>query len=330
MSKIKRNRVIGARGIGVVNGNLNSGFDGNPKTLSNGDFTNSDVSTKFLDRDFWENTNEKVLIKKRIKEDEAGNLYACTLEEIIYDRVDVSRNVNAQILNDYVDVQNFGAAITVSKINLGTTGVCQYYQGINKIKSSQVLVQEILSPFGTGNNKKNKTKAKSKSENAGDSLNATEESKLSTATNIGKSTFVDKALYVQSFSVNPENLNNLAASFKDEEILGYKEENYEKFKKAVLHSATLYNTRSKAGCYDEFSIFVNIKEGSYFSIADLGRFIDVIHNEDEDKVVIDFNKLEFLNEVEDVESIEIFYNALTCDIEHSFNNAIVKNLLCCY
>lgn len=318
MTKIKRNRVIGARGIGVVNGNLNSAFDGRPKTLINGVLFNSDVSVKFFDRDFWKNIGENVLIKKRLKEDKDGTLYSCTLDQILEDVLDKDKKVSIQILNDFVDVQNFGAAVAVKGINLGITGVCQYSQGINKLKNTEVITQDILSPFGTGNNKKNKLKA-----------DKGEEIKSTTATNIGKYVFVDKALYVQSFSVNPNNLNNMKECFADDELIGYKEESYQLFKKAVLCSASLYNTRTKSGCYDEFSIFVNLKEGSLFNIPDIGRFIDVIENDDE-TVTIDFNKLSFLNEIEDIESIEIYHNTLTSDVIHSFDNVEIKDLLKCY
>ena len=50
---IKNNRVYGIRAIRVKNGNLNSGFDNRPKSLADGTFYNSDVSTKYLDRDFF-------------------------------------------------------------------------------------------------------------------------------------------------------------------------------------------------------------------------------------------------------------------------------------
>lgn len=318
MSKIKKNRVIGARGIGVVNGNLNSAFDGRPKTLTSGVLFNSDVSIKFLDRDLWKNSGENVLIKKKLKEDKDGTLYSCTLDQILEDVLDKDKKATAQILNDFVDVQNFGAAVTVKGISLGITGVCQYSQGINKLKNTEVVTQDILSPFGTGNNKKNKAK-----EDKG------EEVKTNTATNIGKHVFVDKALYVQSFSVNPSNINNMTDCFEHGDAVGYKEESYEAFKKAVLCSASLYNTRTKAGCYDEFSIFINLKEDSLFNIPDVGRFIDVIENEDS-TVVIDFTKLNFLNDIKDVESIEVYHNTLTSSVNHNFSKVEVKDLLSCY
>lgn len=317
MDKIKNNRVIGARGIGVVNGNLNSGFDGRPKSLTNGCLTNSDVSTKFLDRELWKNSGENVLITKKLKVDTDGTLYACTLSTIIDDLKHLEDRLLTTILNDYVDVQNFGVLIPVSGSNVGFTGVCQYTQGINKLKNTTVVTQPLLSPFSAADNNKNKKKSK----------NNTTENTL--GTNVGNYSFIDKALYVQSFAVNPTNLNNLISVFGKDKFVGYKESSYQKFKKATLCSASLYNTRTKTGCYDEFSIFINLKENSLYSISDIGRFIDVIENEDS-TVTIDFTKLEFLNDVADIESIEIYYNILTCKIKHTFTNVTIKDLLSCY
>ena len=50
---IKNNRVYGIRAIRVKNGNLNSGFDNRPKSLADGTFYNSDVSTKYFRQRFF-------------------------------------------------------------------------------------------------------------------------------------------------------------------------------------------------------------------------------------------------------------------------------------
>lgn len=317
MSKIKRNRVIGARGILVHNASLNNAFDGNPKMLSDGTFTNSDVSTKFADRQFWNNAGKEVLIQKHIKLDKDGNPYAATLEEIIKDKVpqDKDINTNLYILDKFVDVQNFGATIAVKGISLGTTGVVQYGQGINKIEDSAVITQEITSPYGTGANANKKAKKKSEED---------EEDKLSTGTNIGKQVYTDKALYVQSFNVTPANLNNMADVFGDS-FGGYKEESYEMFKKATLCSVSLLNSRAKMGCSDAFAIFINLKEGSLYALNDVERYIKI--TEDNGVYTIDCTELEFLNDSSEVESIEVFYDIRTCNLKHSFKNAVVKDIL---
>lgn len=307
MNEIKTNRVIGARGIGVYNSNLNAAFDSYPKMLVDGTFMNSDVCTKYADRMFWRNIGQKVLIQKMLKTDKDGNLYAATQEEIIAEKVIDKKRPNLEILNEFIDVQNFGATIATKGISLGTTGVVQYTQGINKLKNSSVIVQDIISSYGTGGNKKKK-----------------DDEKVSTATNIGKHIFVDKALYVQSFVVNPINLNSLQSVFGDD-FVGYKKESYELFKKAVLCSITLQSSRTKEGCCDDFAIFINLKEDSYYALNNIQRFIEV--EEETNKNIIDFTPLDFLNEIEDVENIEIFYNSKNCEIKHNFKNVTIKDTL---
>ena len=149
---IKNNRVYGIRAIRVKNGNLNSGFDNRPKSLADGTFYNSDVSTKYLDRDFFKKTGNNVLIKKHLKLDKDGNIYSATQQEIIEDKVkgDVPDKI-VNIINEFPDVQNYGAALT-GNINFGITGAVQYGIGVNVLEESNVITGDIISPYGTGNN----------------------------------------------------------------------------------------------------------------------------------------------------------------------------------
>ncbi|MBN1069491.1 hypothetical protein DVW02_16145 [Clostridium botulinum] len=322
MIKIKTNRVLGARGIALNNGNYNNDFNGQPKTLQDGTFMCSDVCTKYADRLFWENFNQPVLIQKKLKRDKNGKLYAATQDEIIADNIVDSKNSNTEILSNFIDVQNFGVTVATKGISLGTTGVVQYTQGINKVDNSTIEVHQILSPYGTGNNKKNK-KNDEKNEN-----NDKQDEKSKTATNIGSHIFLDKALYVQGFSVTPFNLNNLVEVLGDKEFKGYKEESFELFKKATLCSTTLLSTRNKEGVCDAFSIFINLKEGSIFAFNNIHNYISV-NTVADNFYTIDFSELDFLNDIDDIESIEIYHNPKVCEIKHNFNNVKVMNSLKC-
>lgn len=311
-SKVKSNRIYGIRGIRVKNGNLNSGFDNRPKSLADGTFYNSDVSTKYLDRDFFKKTGNNVLIKKYLKLDKDGNIYSATQQEIIEDKVkgnDEDRIVN--IINEFPDVQNYGAALT-GNINFGITGAVQYGIGVNVLEESNIIVGDIISPYGTGNNKKNKKK--------NDSDEATEEGKNS-ATNIGKSIFVDNALYVQDFRVEPYSINSLKEVYGDK-LNGYTEEAYALFKKAVLFSASLINTRTKKDCYDEFAIFINLKDDSIYTINDLSGLLKI--SEDDKKIIIDLEDLGILDKIKDVESIEL-YDSNSCNFKNIPQKAIIKD-----
>lgn len=314
---IKTNRVLGARGISVVNANLNAGFDGRPKELPDGTWFNSDVSTKFLDREFWAKKGENVLIKKISKTTDKDEIYVCTLAEVIDEKVDSSKCFPSQVLNDFVDVQNYGVAITVKNKVISAPGVVQYLQGINKIEDANTVTQDVLSPFGTGKPSKKSSKS---------STTDSDDDSKSSGTSIGKHTFIDRGCFVQSFSVNPSNFNYLVQQLNLKDFNGYKESSYESFKQAVTLSASLYNTRAKAGCYDEFSIFINLKEDSLFALNDVGSFINV-EVLDDGKLEIDFSELDFINSRDDVESIEIFHNTKTSTIKHSFTNVTVRNIL---
>lgn len=307
---IKNNRVYGIRAIRVKNGNLNSGFDNRPKSLADGTFYNSDVSTKYLDRDFFKKTGNNVLIKKHLKLDKDGNIYSATQQEIIEDKVkgDVPDKI-VNIINEFPDVQNYGAALT-GNINFGITGAVQYGIGVNVLEESNVITGDIISPYGTGNNKKKKKKDD----------NEIEDSKNS-ATNIGKSLFIDNALYVQDFRVEPYNINSLKEVYGDR-LNGYTNEAYELFKKAVLFSASLINTRTKKDCYDEFAIFINLKEDSIYSINDLLGLLKI--NENDKKFVIDLEQLKVLDKIKDVESIEL-YDSNSCSFENIPAKAIIKD-----
>ena len=80
---IKTNRVYGARGVGAENSNVNSSFQGLPNTLSNGQFFNSDVSTKWADRDFWKSIGYDVLVKTSYVLDKDGNPVVQTIEDVV-------------------------------------------------------------------------------------------------------------------------------------------------------------------------------------------------------------------------------------------------------
>ena len=306
MSKIKTNKVFGARGIGVVNSNLNSSFQGTPNMLSNGVFFNSDVSTKWADRDFWNSMGLDVLVKTKYTLDKDGLPVPMTLEQVADCKIRKDKSMLEQLLNVFVDTACFGGVMAVKKKNINTTGPIQYNIGFNKLDRTEVKTHDILSPYRNPNAEKK----------------SGEDGEVSRTT-IGKNTFVERALYVQGFAVCPEQTNSLVDLVASEDFKGFKEEYYLAFKRATLCSITRLNSRSKVGARDEFVIFINLKDGSNYSIPNVGELIDVRLDEEEVKTIINFNRLTFINDLNDVESVEIYYNGAVCDIEHSFNDAYV-------
>ncbi|MEG0409142.1 MAG: type I CRISPR-associated protein Cas7, partial [Bacilli bacterium] len=116
---------------------------------------------------------------------------------------------------------------------------------------------DILSPF-IDSRKKDSKKEDSKKE---DPKN----------TSIGKKIISDETHYMYPFSVNPSNYDIYSEIIEGFE--GYTREAYEKFKEACLVAATAYNTNSKAGCENEFAIFVECKEDSKLYLANLDQYI---------------------------------------------------------
>ena len=299
---IKTNRVYGARGVGAENSNVNSSFQGLPNTLSNGQFFNSDVSTKWADRDFWKSIGYDVLVKTSYVIDKDGNPVVQTIDDVVAAKTNAKESLLKQVLNNFVDTACFGAVMALKKKNISTTGPIQYNIGVNKLEDcTDVKVHDILSPYKNSNKK------------AEDASRAT----------IGKSSFIERALYVQGFSVCPEQANSLVELVNDEEFKGFKEEYYLAFKKATLCSITRLNSRAKIGARDEFAIFINMKEDSYYALPNIASLIEARLDEEGNKSIVNFDNLAFLNNLDDVDSIEIYYNGAVCDIEHSFTNAYI-------
>mgnify|MGYP000626436835 FL=1 len=202
-----------------------------------------------------------------------------------------------------IDVKNFGATFAVGSNNISITGAVQVGQGLNKYDETSTEVIDILSPF---TNEKNE-----------DAKN----------TSIGKKIVSNEAHYFYPFSINPENYNIYTNEI--ENLEGYNEEDYQKFKEACLVAATAYNTNSKAGCENEFALFVECKENSKLYLANLDQYIEFEKGTEKD--IINIEKLaEILNEdqIKDkIDRIEIYYNPYTTELKGELNNCEVKSLL---
>ena len=306
MEKMNR-RVYGVVGIKSKMSNWNADFSGRPKTTSDGEIFGSDKAFKYPIKKMWEANGKNVLYVKSYK-NEKENLQARTLAERfeqlfgkkvkdIKDKTEVIKKLFSAI-----DVQNFGATFAEEKNNISITGAVQIGQGLNKYEDTTIETIEILSPF-----------TDSKKEDAQN-------------TSIGKKIVSNEAHYFYPFSINPENYNIYTNEIQD--LDGYTEEAYNAFKEACLVAATAYNTNSKAGCENEFAIFVECKEESKLYLTNLDEYIDFEKGEDKD--IIDISKLmNILNKSEiqnKIEKIEIFYNSITINLVGDIEKAEVKDL----
>lgn len=302
-------RVYGVIGIKSRLANWNADFTGRPRTTSNGDVFGSDKAFKYPIKKMWEANGEKVLYVKSYKK-EKTDLTARTPKERYKqlfgkelenkkDKMELLRNLFSAI-----DVKNFGATFAVDKNNnVSITGAVQVGQGLNKYDETSTEVIDILSPF---TNEKNE-----------DAKN----------TSIGKKIVSNEAHYFYPFSINPENYNIYTNEI--ENLEGYNEEDYQKFKEACLVAATAYNTNSKAGCENEFALFVECKENSKLYLANLDQYIEFEKGTEKDAINIE-KLAEILNEdqIKDkIDRIEIYYNPYTTELKGELNNCEVKSLL---
>lgn len=302
-------RVYGVIGIKSRLANWNADFTGRPRTTSNGDVFGSDKAFKYPIKKMWEANGEKVLYVKSYKK-EKTDLTARTPKERYKqlfgkelenkkDKMELLRNLFSAI-----DVKNFGATFAVDKNNnVSITGAVQVGQGLNKYEETSTEVIDILSPF---TNEKNE-----------DAKN----------TSIGKKIVSNEAHYFYPFSINPENYNIYTDEI--ENLEGYNEEDYQKFKEACLVAATAYNTNSKAGCENEFALFVECKENSKLYLANLDQYIEFEKGNEKDAINIE-KLAEILNEdqIKDkIDRIEIYYNPYTTELKGELNNCEVKSLL---
>ena len=183
----KTNRVYGILAVGAYMANFNADLSGYPKTTANNDIFGSDKALKYPMKRMWQMQGEPVLYIKSMKCDNDGEIMQPRdlNERYTYlfgplDEGTPSKEVLANLFSA-IDVMNFGATFAEKKQNISITGAVQINQGFNRFQGTNVLSQDILSPFRNSNEKS--------------------EGKL--ASTMGTKIVTDEAHYVYSFSVNP-------------------------------------------------------------------------------------------------------------------------------
>ncbi|AGX43471.1 type I CRISPR-associated protein Cas7 [Clostridium saccharobutylicum] len=316
-------RIYGVLGISSIMGNWNADFTGYPKTTSDGIVFGSDKALKYPMKKMWENNGEKVLYIKsmRISNEKKGEIQVVprNLKER-YEYIFNTENLKyckdtKEILTNLfktIDVKNFGATFAEEGKNISITGAVQIGQGFNKYIGTYSETQQILSPF-RDDSKAQKEAKKKKNEN----WEEEEDAKNST---LGNKIVSNEAHYFYPFTINP-------LAYKEFVELGvtdgYTEEDYKKFKKTSLVSATSFATNSKIGCENEFGLFVETDEDLY--LPNLSEYISF--NKGESKNTIELNCSDLINSVVDkVKAIEIYYNPYTTEIKSDIKGAKIYNI----
>ena len=305
-------RVYGVIGIVSKMANWNADFTGYPKTTSDGSTFGSDKALKYPMKKMWENKGDKVLYIKSLKLSEGKKGEVTVVPRSLKERYEYIFGVKdlkqckdtSEVLKNLfnaVDVKNFGATFAEEGNNISITGAVQIGQGFNKYDGTNPEEQQILSPFRDGSK-----------DNAG-----SEEAKNST---LGTKIVSNEAHYFYPFTINP-----LAyKEFKELSVTdGYTEEDYNKFKEAALVSATSFATNAKAGCENEFAIFVETDSDLY--LPTLSEYIEF--EKGEDKNIIKIQCSELLNSLKDrIKNVEIYFNPYTTKVESNIEGAKEYNI----
>lgn len=324
-------RVYGVIGISSIMANWNADFSGYPKSIGDGSIFGSDKALKYPMKKMWDDEGQKVLYMKTMKistKDKKSSLIPRTLKEryeTLFNVEDLKKckDVKEILKNLFsaIDVKNFGATFAEAGSNISITGAVQIGQGFNKYNNTNVEEQQILSPFRDPKEKKVKNNT-SESEGGQQDLSSEEEQKKRDAKNstLGTKIVSDEAHYFYPFVINP-------LAYKEFEELGvtegYTEEDYQKFKKVALVSATAFATNSKEGCENDFALFIETKLDTY--LPNLSEY--VVFEKGVEKNIIKLQCSELLSELEDrIKKIDIYYNPYTTDLEGIPENITLYNI----
>ncbi|MCL2322000.1 MAG: type I CRISPR-associated protein Cas7 [Oscillospiraceae bacterium] len=285
-------RVYGICGIKSIMSNWNADFTGYPKSISTGEYFGSDKALKYPMKKMWMDEGELVLNIKTFKFDEKeGKLRPKSLKERYEELFEVKdlkqeKDNKKTISNIFkaIDVKNFGSTFAVENSNFSITGAVQITQGFNKYSGMTPEEQQILSPFRAENSQQ-----RQKNEEADN-------------TTLGTKIVANEAHYFYTFVVNPKAYDEYVKLGVTE---GYTEKDYEKFKDAAISSATAFNTNSKIGCENEFTMFIEVEKDLY--LPDIANYIEFVKNADKDEIILKCHDL--LKKVSDrILKIEIYYN----------------------
>lgn len=283
-------RVYGVIGVKSIMSNWNADFTGRPKSISDGQIFGSDKALKYSMKKYWEDKGEKIMyIKSYMMDEKKGKLRPLQLEERYESLFGPlpKKEASEEILTNLfkaLDVSCFGATFATKNSNISITGAIQVGQGFNLYEDSEVEIQDILSPFSTGDDKD--------------------------ASTLGKKIVSDEAHYFYPIVVNSNAYNNYKELVPG--IEGLTEEVYNKFKEASLCSATILATNSKIGCENEFALFIECEKDVY--LPNIANLLTFSKEKEKDKITFKEEQKQLLQQ-QGVLKIEIYYNPYTTALE---------------
>lgn len=304
------NRVYGVIGIKSIMANWNADFSGYPKTIGDGSIFGSDKALKYSIKKYWQDRGEKIVYIKSFKTDK-DKIRPRSLEERynqVFNTTLTKKDESTVILKNLfsaLDVKSFGATFAEEGNNISLTGAVQIGQGFNVYKESNAEEQQILSPFRSDKKVKE-----------------TEEAKEANQSTLGTKIVSDEAHYLYPFYINPISYRDYVDMGVTE---GYTQEDYKKFKGGALIGATALNTNAKAGCENEFAIFIETNEETY--LPNLTQFMDFDKGENENTITFTPELNKILQGIkEDIKNIEIYYNDYKLKLNNMPEGAVLFNI----
>lgn len=298
-----KNRVFGCVVVKAINSNYNADFSGQPRTLPSGKVYATDKALKYLIKNYLREMNEeKVFYFKTLND----NLNPISLDETYLkyfgdypkakgkDKAQVKK-VIAQNLLSCLDIRLFGATFA-GETNISLHGPLQINHGMNIWHEDNIYTEQITSPFSNKANDPDAEKG---------------------MTTIGRQSRLEEGHYMHHFSINPQNLRDIA-SLVGESVQVLSMEDIKKLKEAMRRGVTYYDSSSKAGCENEMLVWIQLKEGSKAVLPNLMELVLLELEKKEGKCVYDFTNLE--NKIEglknEIECMEVYYDKQTVSVKN--------------
>jgi CRISPR-associated protein Csh2 len=308
-----KNRVFGCAIVKAVNANYNADFSGQPRTLPSGIVYATDKAFKYTVKNYLKDVypNEKVFYFKSLNE----NLNPISLDETYvkyfgeYPKNDKKKEsikpIVARNLLSCIDIRLFGATFA-GQTNISVHGPVQVNHATNIWSENHIYNEQITSPFS---NKADDPEAEKG------------------MTTIGRQARLEEGHYLHHFSINPHNLFDIT-SMAGADCAKLTDEDIAKLKEAMRRGATWYDSASKAGCENEMLVWVQLKEESKVVLPNFTELVVLQSEKEEGKCVYDFAKLRDVLKkiVNEIESIDIFYNNQTCQLKNLPENANQNDL----
>ena len=291
-----KNRVFGCAVVKAVNANYNADFSGQPRTLPSGTVYATDKAFKYTVKNYIKDVydKEKVFYFKSLNDKlnplSLDETYKKHFKEYPKGKDKVKQEVAKNLLS-CIDIRLFGATFA-GETNISVHGPVQVNHGVNVWKENNIYSEQITSPFANKANDPDAEKG---------------------MTTIGRQSKLEEGHYLHHFSVNPQNLRDIAKTAGNG-CQTLSEDDINKLKEAMRRGATWYDSASKAGCENEMLVWVQLKDDSKIVLPNFTNLIDLKDDKEDGKCVYDFTKLKTVLDGAkgEIASIEVYFNKQTC------------------